>query len=124
MPILGILQDEVVPAEKFTEPEPNVIASTLGFSVRVLGRTGMRYTEGERSVWIDSEVLALPGAMMMAPRSMRAWEGPDPEPVSDADRERITANVRRAFEACGYDLHVAEPFDWDSVAIRRPKPHD
>jgi hypothetical protein len=44
--------------EHFSEPEPNVIESSTGFSVRVLGRTGMRYTEGERSVWIDSEVLA------------------------------------------------------------------
>lgn len=113
-----------MPTDDFTEPEPNVITSTAGFSVRVLGRTGMRYSEGERSVWIDSEVLAAPRSMIMAPQSMRAWEGPDPEPVSDEDRGRITANIRRAFESCGYTLKVAEPFDWDSVAIRRPRPRD
>src|SRR5262249_28259654 len=37
--------------EWFSEPEPNVIeSSTEGFTVKVLGRTGMRYTEGNRSV--------------------------------------------------------------------------
>jgi hypothetical protein len=40
--------------EQFSEPAANVIESTEGFSVKVLGRTGMRYTEGTRSVWIDS----------------------------------------------------------------------
>jgi hypothetical protein len=47
-------EDEMT--ESFSEPEPNVIESSQGFSVRVLGRTGMRYTEGCRSVEIDSEV--------------------------------------------------------------------
>jgi hypothetical protein len=47
------------------EPEPNLIESSAGFSVRVLGRTGMRYIEGGRSVWIDSEVLGKPGAIAL-----------------------------------------------------------
>jgi hypothetical protein len=113
-----------VPAEEFTEPEPNVIMSSAGFSVRVLGRTGMRYIEGERSVWVDSEMLAEPASVVMNPASMRAWEGPDPAPVGNADRERVTANIKRAFDACGYKLEVSEPFDWDSVALRRPRTSD
>jgi hypothetical protein len=63
--------------------EPNVIASTDGFSVKVLAGT----TAG-RGQWDD--------------------------------RERITDNVKRAFEARGYDLHVSESIDWSSVALRRP----
>jgi hypothetical protein len=51
--------------EHFSEPEPNVIETSTGFTVRVLGRTGMRYVEGGRSVRIDSEVLARPGAIAM-----------------------------------------------------------
>lgn len=113
-----------MPPEEFTEPEPNVITSTEGFSVRVLGRTGMRYIEGRRSVWIDSEVLATPGAIMLNPSSMRAWQGPDTEPVTAGERERVVENVRRAFQVCGYELDVAEPFDWNSVPLRRPKPLD
>src|SRR4051794_17895141 len=104
-----------VPAEEFTEPEPNVITSTEGYSVRVLGQTGMRYSEGERSVWIDSEVLAEPDSIVINPTTMRAWEGPNPEPVKASDRARVVANIKRAFDACDYKLQVAEPFDWNSV---------
>jgi hypothetical protein len=87
-------------------PEPNVIESTEGFSVKVLGQTGMRYTEGTRSVWIDSEVLAKPRAIAMLKETIRFWEGPEPEEISEKERDRIANNVKRAFEACGYELQV------------------
>ena len=98
--------------ERFTE-NGNVIESSEGFSVRALGRTGMRYQEGDRSVWINSEVLAAPGGIVMNRDSIKYWEGPDPDRVSDADRDRIANNVKRAFEACGYDLQVHVPdYEW------------
>jgi hypothetical protein len=110
--------ERAVMEEHFSEPEPNVIESSAGFSVRVLGRTG--YTEGTRSAWIDSEVLAKPGAIVMYKESIRMWEGLESEAVSAKDRDRITSNIRRAFDACGYELQVQEPFDWGSVALRPP----
>jgi len=100
-------------AEHFSEPEPNVIRSSSGFSVRVLGMTGMCYSEGGRSVWIDSEVLAKPRTIALFKDSMRAWDGPDgPEQLRDDDRDRVAANIKRAFEACGYELQVHADFDW------------
>src|SRR4051794_37261861 len=57
---------------------------------------------------------------MHAP-SARVWEGPEPREVSDAERERLVSNIKRAFAACGYDLEVLGPFDWDNVARRRPE---
>lgn len=106
--------------EQFSEPELNVIESTEGFSVKVLEQVGLRYTEGTRSVWIDSEVLAKPRTLAMSTKAIRFWEGPEPEEVSEKDRDRIVNNVKRAFEACGYELQVQEPFDWTSVALRPP----
>ena len=108
--------------ERFSEPESNVIESSAGFSVRMLGRTGMRYTEGCRSIEIDSEVGgASQPVVAMFKSSIRVWKTPDyPEPVTDSDRDRIVANIRRAFDACGRGLHIQEPFDWSSMAIRRP----
>jgi hypothetical protein len=103
--------------ERFTE-NGNVIESSEGFSVRTLGRTGMRYQEGDRSVWIDSEVLAAPAGIAMNRDSIKYWEGPDPGKVSDADRDRIANNVKRAFEACGYDLQVHVP-DYELLAWYR-----
>jgi hypothetical protein len=102
-------------AESFSEPEPNVIESTAGFSVRVLGRTGLRYTEGQQSVWIDSEVLAKPGPGTIAlfKDRIETWDSQNgPAPVGDTDRDRIAQNVKRAFEARGYELQVHADFDW------------
>jgi hypothetical protein len=107
--------------ERFTE-NGNVIESSEGFSVRTLGCTGLRYQEGDRSVWIDSEVLAAPGGIVMNRDSIKYWEGPDPDRVSDADRDRITDNVKRAFEACGYDLQAHVP-DYEWIAWYRERKH-
>jgi hypothetical protein len=96
-------------AERITEPQPNVIESSAGFSVRVLGRVGLRYQEGSRSVRIDSEVLAKPRAIAMYKDSIKYWEGCEPDEVGDADRDRIADNIKRAFEACGYELQVQVP---------------
>jgi hypothetical protein len=106
--------------EQFSEPAPNVIESTEGFSVKVLGRTGLRYTEGARFVAVDSEVLAKPRAIVMYKPSIRLWEGSEPGEVDAGDRDRIADNIKRAFEACGYALEVLGQFDWSSVAVRPP----
>ena len=57
--------------EAFSEPEPNVIKSSAGYSVRVLGRTGLEYTERGRTVWRHSEVLAKPRAIAIMPNRPR-----------------------------------------------------
>jgi hypothetical protein len=87
----------------------------------LLGRTGLRYLEGERSVWIESEVLAKPRAIALATASIRYWEGPGAELVDEAARNRIAGNIKRAFDACGHELEIHGPFDWCSVAMRPPK---
>jgi hypothetical protein len=109
--------------EQFSEPAVNVIESSEGFSVKMLGRIGLRYTEGTRSVWINSETLAKPKAIAMSTKSIRFWEGPEPGEISEKDRDRITNNIKRAFDAWGYELEVHEPFDWSSVAMRAPDEH-
>jgi hypothetical protein len=101
--------------ERITEPQPNVIESSAGFSVSVLGRVGLRYQEGDRSIRINSEVLAAPRGIVMLKDSIKYWEGPNPGKVSDADLDRIVSNVKRAFEACGYELEVQEP-DYELLA--------
>ena len=36
----------------------NVIVSDEGFSVKILGKVGLRYKEGSKTMFIDSEVMA------------------------------------------------------------------
>jgi hypothetical protein len=91
--------------EWFSEPEPNLIESTAGFSVQVLGRTGMRYREEGRSVSLDSELMNEPMAMLAYAGSIKKWDAPhEADQVNDSDRRRIVQNITRAFEAMGYKI--------------------
>jgi hypothetical protein len=91
----------------FSAPRPNLIESDSGFSIEVLGRTGMRYVEGDRSMFVDSEVLAKPGAMALWGETIKGWDPPHAaEVVGPDDRRRIIENIRRAFESQGYELQV------------------
>jgi hypothetical protein len=92
---------------KFSAPRPNLIQSDSGFSVEVLGRTGMRYVEGDRSMFVDSEVLAKPCAIALWRESIKRWDPPhDAEAVGPEDRSRIIENIQRAFESQGHELQV------------------
>lgn len=94
--------------EWFSEPRPNLIESDAGFSVEVLGRTGLRYREGERTAFVDSEVLAEPDAILAYRNSIQRWDPPnESQPLDDSERDRIIENIKRAFEFRGYKLHVA-----------------
>jgi hypothetical protein len=67
----------------------------------------MRYVEGDRSMFVDSEVLAKPGAMALWGETIKRWDPPhESEIVGSDDRGRIIENIRRAFESQGYELQV------------------
>jgi hypothetical protein len=107
--------DQVEPSAHFREPRPNLIQSDAGFSVEVLGRTGLRYVEQGKTAIVDSEVLAKPGAIAVYRDSLKGWEPPDGALVlADGDRERIMANIKRAFTAMGYEAQVVA--DWPGTA--------
>lgn len=91
----------------FSKPRANLVTSSSGYSVEVLGMTGIRYAEGERSIFVDSEVLSAPAAVVIYRKSIRRWDPPhDIVPVEEQDRERIVGNIRRAFESQGWELEV------------------
>jgi hypothetical protein len=91
----------------FSIPRVNVIESDTGYSVEVLGRTGLRYVEGTKSMSIDSEALTGPDGLMVYRSSIRAWDLPSSqEPIDEATRDRILDNIRRAFRFRGFDIQV------------------
>jgi hypothetical protein len=82
----------------FDIPRVNVIRSDEGFSVEVLDRTGLLYTEGSKSVGIDSEVLVGPSGLVIYTDSISAWNPPhDHETIDGSKRDAIVENIRRAF---------------------------
>jgi hypothetical protein len=92
----------------FTEPRVNVIESDEGFSVQVLGRTGLLYSEGIKSVHIDSEVLLGPSGLIVFKDSFRLWNSPfENEPIDEGKRKAIIENIRRAFRFQGFEIQVA-----------------
>jgi hypothetical protein len=88
----------------FTIPRINVIESDDGFSVEVLGRTGIRYVDRGKSMKIDSEVLAGPSGLVLNTPSIKKWD--DGEGVDDASRQRIVENIRAAFRFRGLEIVV------------------
>jgi len=91
----------------FSSPRLNVYESDEGFAVEVLGRTGLRYTEGPKSLRIDSEVLSGPHGMAVYKSSIKAWDPPyNDESIDTVKRDEIVENVRRAFRFQGFDIEV------------------
>jgi len=86
----------------FKIPRVNVIESDEGFSVEVLGRTGLKYVQGERTLHIDSEILmGHPDIMIGASRIIK-WE--TGEVIDVKTKEKIIDNIRRAFAFRGFEI--------------------
>ena len=93
--------------ERFSTPRTNVIESDQGFSVEVLGQTGMLYAEVERSLHLYSEVAGTIDAIAIWRDSIKRWDPPhDGETIGTEERERIIGNIQRAFEATNKKLDV------------------
>lgn len=84
-----------------------IVSDDEGWSVRVLGRTGLEYRVGDRTMRIDSEILAAPHGAAIYTSSMRESRTPhEDERLTETDRRRIVEHVRRAFAAWGYEIDV------------------
>jgi hypothetical protein len=96
-------------AENFHSPRPNLVESDQGFAVEVLGKTGLLYTEGVRTMNIYSELLA-PGRSAdtaIWTNSISKWKPPhDGEVIDQQERTRILENIRRAIRFAGDDIDV------------------
>ena len=88
----------------FTIPRTNVVESEEGFSIEVLGRTGIRYLEHGKTMCIDSEVLQGPSGLIMYTDSMTKWN--DGEALDEPARNKIIANIRAAFRFRGLEIQV------------------
>jgi hypothetical protein len=91
----------------FFVPRVNVVESDGGFSIEVLGRTGMKYREGERSLFVDSEVLAPGKGIAISSKSIREWDPPHRAlQISPEKRDAIINNIRQAMEFKNEPLEV------------------
>jgi len=83
----------------FSAPRANVIESDAGFSIEVLGRTGMKYREGDRALFVDSEVLAPGKGIAIFTNSIKKWDAPNgEEPISPEKKAAIISNIKAAID--------------------------
>ena len=91
----------------FFVPRTNVVESDSGFSVEVLGRTGLLYREGGKSVRVDSEVQLGPSGMIVGASSIRHWDSPHEHlQIDDQTKRRIVENIQQAFRFSGFEIEV------------------
>lgn len=82
-------------------------ARPLDHVVTPLGRTGLRYAEGDRSMFIDSEMLARPNGIAVYRASIVRWDPPhESDAMSEGDRARILASTVEALQLQGLDVDV------------------
>ena len=90
----------------FRMPRVNVIEAKDGYSVEILGRTGLLYRQGEKSIRIDAEGLATP-AFLIYRSSMKTWLPPyETDVISDIEREELIEHIRAAVQFYGIELQV------------------
>ncbi len=67
------------------------------FTVQFSGRAGLEYSEGDKKVCIDSEMLAGPEFdLVIYLRSVSCWDSPPGDSIGDAEKGRIRLNITEA----------------------------
>lgn len=90
-----------------TRPDTNLFVSDTGFSVEVLGRTGLLYKEGDHVMNVGSEIEGPGGGMAIWARSIKAWRSPfEKDEVTPEVRERIIRNIGEVIAFCKRPLTV------------------
>ena len=77
------------------------VVSSRGFSVRVLGRTGVEYKDGAGSLRINAETMAGPGMAVVV------YAGSIPD-TPRRPRRQVLDDLYRAFAYAGWTLDVEQ----------------
>jgi hypothetical protein len=94
----------------FKIPRVNVIESDEGFSVEVLGRVGLKYAQGDKTLFVDSEVLVGRRALGINGSSIKNWDSG--EPIDKETRKIIIDNIVQAFAWDGTIIDVV----WSGIS--------
>ena len=85
----------------------NIVISHDGFVVEIVGARGLRYSEGHRTIEVDSELWGADRGMTIFAHSVRSWTSAEGATVvSQPDVERIVRNIVAAVSFGGYSAEV------------------
>jgi hypothetical protein len=103
--VLEILATKAAPflvgsIEVLVAIEPMAQEMTLSdFRVTILGRSGLRYRHGTKTVFIDGEMLTGAFDFVVYTNSIARWD--DARVISEGERKTIVANIGAVFRANG-----------------------
>ena len=73
----------------------DVLCWRRDYRVELCGRAGVLYTEGRRSVEVDSELLVARPGMVIYTDSIETWNTPTgPVRMTEEEKERVIRNLR------------------------------
>lgn len=85
----------------------NIVISHDGFMVEIVGPRGLRYSEGRRTIEVDSEVWGAERGLTIFAHSVRSWTSAEgATAVAQPDVERIVRNIVAALSFDGYSAEV------------------
>ena len=86
----------------------NVIESDLGFSIEMLGRTGIKYRESDKTMFIESEILMTDVPTVAIWRDyIQSWASPhDKEQVSAQKQMEILKHICAALKWRGTQVEI------------------
>ena len=90
-----------------TKIGPNAVRSTIGFTVSLVGRSKIVYTEGDKTLTVSAEMLVGNIDFVIYTKLIKSWAAPFSSESIDADeKERIIKNICDAFDFMGitYEL--------------------
>lgn len=73
--------------------------------ITILGRSGIRYREGMRTLFVDGEMQTGVSDFIVYTSSIQVWDD-DKQPISDAERSRIVSNIGAVFQLHGLTLTI------------------
>jgi immunity protein 74 of polymorphic toxin system len=86
-------------------PKVDFVHSDAGYTVEVVSRTKVRYTEADRTMVIDAEPLLPAGKLALYISERQKWDSPhDDQRLGSIELARIIENIRAAFEFMGLTL--------------------
>lgn len=96
----------------FKKINESIAESSDGISVERLGRGGIKYKEGPKTYYVDSEMLSGPHGMVIYKNRIKDFESPigSYEPIDDKKRDEIVENIRQAFLVWGYEIEIGEGY--------------
>jgi hypothetical protein len=85
-------------SESFSRSWRGTVSSSAGYTVRVAGRTAIRYADASGELLVDCEVQAGPHdcLVVIAPHAPEAW--------AELTRRELLSRVKRALEFDGWEV--------------------